>query len=55
MDHMVKTAHLHVMTNVMVVTTSVVSVIEDVNQAGRETTVNNVIIFILNYIVIYLL
>ena len=42
MDPMVKTAHLHVTTNVMVVTTSMVFVIGDVNLAGGETTVNNV-------------
>ena len=42
MDLMVKTVHLHVTINVMVVTTSMVFVIGDVNRAGRETTVNNV-------------
>ena len=39
---MVRTVHLIVTTNVMVVTTLTVTVIEDVNQAGRETTVKNV-------------
>lgn len=38
-----KTVNRDVMTNVMVVTTSMVSVIEDVKRAGRETIVNNVI------------
>ena len=42
MDLMVKTAHLHVTTNVMVVTTLTDFVIEDVNQAGRDTIVKNV-------------
>ena len=45
MDYMVSTVHKHVTTNVMVVTTLMVSVIEDVNQAGGETTVNNVMIY----------
>ena len=39
-----RTVYKHVMTNVMVVTTSMVPVREDVNRAGRDTTVNNVII-----------
>ena len=39
---MVRTVHKHVTTRVTVVTTLMVSVIEDVNRAGRETTVNNV-------------
>ena len=39
-----RTVYKNVMTNVMVVTTSMVPVIEDVNRAGRDTTVNNVII-----------
>ena len=39
---MVRTVHLHVTPDVMVVTTPMVFVIEDVNLAGRETTVNNV-------------
>ena len=38
-----KTVNRDVMTNVMVVTTSMVSVIEDVKRAGTETIVNNVI------------
>ena len=42
MDYMVKTVHLHVTTNVIVVTTLMVFVIEGVNQAGWDTTVNNV-------------
>ena len=41
---MERTVYKHVMTNVMVVTTSMVPVIKDVNRAGKETTVNNVII-----------
>ena len=39
-----RTVHKHVTTNVMVVTTLTVPVIDDVNQAGRETTVNNVML-----------
>ena len=50
MDLMVRTAHLHVATNAMDVTTSMVSVIEDVYRAGRETTVNNVMYSILTMI-----
>ena len=50
MDLMVRTAHLHVTTNVMDVTTSMVSVIGDVNRAGREITVNNVMYSILTMI-----
>ena len=46
-----RTVHKHVSTNVMDVTTSMVPVIEGVNRAGRETTVNNVIC--LNYTIIY--
>ena len=42
MDPMVRTVHKHVTTNVMVVTTPMVFVIEGVYQAGRETTVNEV-------------
>ena len=42
MDTMVRTVHLIVTTNVMVVTTLTVSVIEDVNQAGWDTNVNKV-------------
>ena len=38
-----KIVNRDVMTNVMVVTTPMVSVIEYVNRAGRETIVNNVI------------
>ena len=49
MDPMVRTVHKHVTTNVMVVTTLTVSVIDDVNRAGRETTVKKVIY--LNYII----
>ena len=37
------------MTLAMDVTTSMVFVIEDVNQAGRETTVNNVIYKMLSF------
>ena len=55
MDPMVRTVHLHVTTNVMVVTTSMVSVIEGVNRAGEESTVKNVIIFKLYCFVIFLL
>ena len=40
---MVKTVHIHVATNVMVVTTFTVTVI-DVNLAGWETTVNMVML-----------
>ena len=42
MGTMVRTVHKHVTTNVTVVTTLMVFVIEVVDQAGRETTVNNV-------------
>ena len=42
MDSLVKTVLKHVTTNVMDVTTSMVSVIIDVNQAGWDTIVNNV-------------
>ena len=42
MDYMVKTVHLHVTTNVIVVTTLMVFVTEGVNRAGRKTTVRNV-------------
>ena len=45
-----RTVHKHVRTNVMVVTTLMVSVIEDVDRGGRETTVNNVMY--LNYTII---
>ena len=38
----VKTVQKHVTKNVMAVTTLTVFVIEDVNQAGWDTTVNNV-------------
>ena len=49
-DFMDRTVILHVTTNVMVVTTLTVPVIEDVNLAGRETTVNNVMYSILTMI-----
>ena len=39
---MVRTAQKHVTTNVMVVTTLMAPVIEDVNLAGRDTIVKNV-------------
>ena len=42
MDSMDRTVNKHVTTNVMVVTTSMVLVIEDVHRAGWDTTVNNV-------------
>ena len=42
MVSMVKTVHKHVTPNVMVVTTLTVFVIEDVNLAGWDTIVNNV-------------
>ena len=42
MDSMVKSVQKNVTTNVMVVTTSMVFVINNVNRAGRETTVKNV-------------
>ena len=42
MVSMVKTVHKHVTTNVMAATTLTVFVIGDVNQAGWDTTVNNV-------------
>lgn len=49
MDPMVRTVHKNVTTNVMVVTTLMVPVIEDVSRAGRKTTVKKVIY--LNYII----
>ena len=49
MDPMVRTVHKSVTTNVMVVTTLTVPVIEDVSRAGRKTTVKKVIY--LNYII----
>ena len=39
-----RTVNKHVTTNVMGVTTSTVTVIEDVSRDGRETTVNKVLI-----------
>ena len=45
-----RTVNKHVTTNVMVVTTSMATVIGDVNRAGRETTVNNVMYSILTLI-----
>ena len=45
MDSMVKTVHKHVTTNVMVVTTLTVFVIEDVIQAGWDTIVKNIMYF----------
>ena len=45
MDPMDRTVHKYVTTNVQDVTTSMVPVIVDVNRAGRDNTVKNVIIF----------
>ena len=53
MDPMVRTVHKHVMTIVMVVTKSMVPVIGDVNRAGEEATVNNVM-YLLNTIISFL-